>query len=297
MSVCVITGGTGTLGTELIRQINAASYFDEVVVFSRDESKHIELEKKHKNVTCFLGDVTRSEDVGACLRQYRPDSVFHCAALKHVDRGEQVVQQYINTNLNGTINVVNAALNFRIKNFVFFSTDKAVLPINAYGMTKALAEKYIRAKWVDGQDKHVNMSIYRWGNILGSNGSVLKYFVDAIKAKQPVNITHSDMTRFWLTINEAVYFVLTTYLEIQKEARICPTIKSATLIDIANAVGVILDEFDVKIRFTGIRPGEKIHEHLKSDHDYCIRSDSSVRYKEDELISKLRPTVMELAYG
>ena len=295
MKSCVITGGTGTLGKELIRQITAGKYFDPVVVFSRDEAKHIELEREYKNVETFIGDVSKSDDIGSCLRKYSPDTVFHCAALKHVDRGEIQTKQYIDVNLNGTINVTNACANFRVKNMVFFSTDKAVLPINAYGMTKALAEKYIQSKYSD-DEKATNFSIYRWGNILGSNGSVLRSFVKTILAKEPIKITHMDMTRFWLTINEAVYYVLNTFLERNRDPRICPTIKSATLIDLAWAVkNVLCVHDDIHFREIGVRPGEKIHEHLKSDHDYCIRSDNSPRYKSDELEAKIKNTVWELA--
>jgi len=295
MKSCIITGGTGTLGRELIRQITVGKYFDPIVVFSRDEAKHIELEREYDNVRTFLGDVVRSEDIGSCIRRYQPDTVFHCAALKHVDRGEAQTSQYINVNLNGTINVTNACSNFRVKNMVFFSTDKAVLPINAYGMTKALAEKYIQSKWSD-DEKSTNFAIYRWGNILGSNGSVLKQFVKDIIDKKRIKITHQDMTRFWLTISEAVFYVLNSYLERTIQPRICPTIKAATLIDLAYAVASCLSmEYDLDFKITGIRPGEKIHEHLKSDHDFCIRSDNATKYKADELEAKIKPTVLELA--
>ena len=179
------------------------------------------------------------------------------------------------------------------KNLIFFSTDKAVLPINAYGYSKAMAEKFLMSTGTP-------VKIYRWGNIIGSRGSVIPHFVDCIKAGKPCVITDERMTRFWLTIDEAIEFVLATYdqqmMPYDSDVSsfgwkltnpiIHPAIKSASVVEIVEALGEVLNIMP-KIEFGKIRPGEKIHECLRSGHDYCIRSDNCDRYTRAELTEKL----------
>jgi len=277
----LIIGGTGTLGKELIHRLYGNAEID---IFSRDEFKQYQIKKVYPDVRCILGDIRQYSDIDFDYSVY--DAVFHTAALKHVDIGENNVDQFIQTNLNGTINVSKkcSSCNTRL---VFFSTDKAVLPINAYGMTKALAEKYL-------MNTNKNAVIFRWGNILGSRGSIISYFTDIIQNGGHVPITHLDMSRFWLTINEVVDFVMENFAKhTDVNSVLIPRVKSATVQQIALAIGKLLDK-PVKFTETGIRPGEKIHEHLYSDHDYCVRSDNCEKFTMDDLIIKLRPLIEEL---
>jgi FlaA1/EpsC-like NDP-sugar epimerase len=207
------------------------------------------------------------------------DTIFHCAALKHVDIGESFPDEFYETNYVGTRNIFEFSRNNGCNNFIFFSTDKAVLPINAYGYSKAMAEKYISA--------HGTAKIYRWGNIIGSRGSVIQSFVSSIKQGKDVSVTDDRMTRFWLTIDEAIDFVLSTYENSTYENPIIhPLIKSSSVIEVIDAICEILGK-KVNVKITGIRPGEKLHECLRTGHDYCIRSDNCARYSKDELKEKL----------
>lgn len=271
----LIIGGTGTLGNEIVRRLYEKH---EIHVFSRDEYKQYNLKKVYPKVKCILGDIRNIDDLNWNFDIY--DSVFHCAALKHVDIGESNVEQFIQTNLHGTINVSKKCLEANTR-MVFFSTDKAVLPINTYGFTKALAEKYLSSQ--SGP-----LVIFRWGNIIGSRGSIVPFFADLIRNEAKVPITHLDMTRFWMALGEAVDYVMSEFNKDQNDHKILiPPVKSARVMDIAQVIGKILNK-TVHFKEIGIRPGEKIHEHLYSDHDHCLRSDKCKQYTQDELIIKIQ---------
>lgn len=270
----LIVGGTGTLGKELIQRLYDGH---EIHVLSRDEHKQVQMKKVYPKIKFILGDIRNIQDLSFPFSVY--DIVFHCAALKHVDIGEANVGQFIQTNLQGTINVSQRCLEDNAR-LIFFSTDKAVLPINAYGMSKGLAEKYLQATNPD----HIT---FRWGNILGSRGSIVPFFKQLIENGGQVPLTHLEMTRFWLTIHEVVDFVMSRCQDSDIKAPLIPPVKSAKVMDLALCIGKILDK-PVLFKEIGIRPGEKIHEHLYSDHDYCIRSDSCAQYSMDDLEVKLR---------
>lgn len=274
----LITGGTGTLGRALLDKAIQSKKFSTISIFSRDENKQHEMKKYYPDINFIIGDVRDSSSIDNVT------DVFHCAALKHVDLGERWPAEFQKTNVIGTINTLNRT---NPTNFCFFSTDKAVLPINAYGYTKALAEKMLLTYRGD-----TNINIYRWGNIVGSRGSAIPNFVGCVLKGDQIPITDKRMTRFWLTINDAANYVFDTFEGIHEEQPlICPKIKSAPIMDIIDAIGYITG-LPISVKEVGIRPGEKLHECLRSGHDFCVRSDNCAKYSMDELIELIRPTVL-----
>jgi UDP-N-acetylglucosamine 4,6-dehydratase len=268
----VITGATGTLGSQLLNYHIKNN--DHVYALSRCDHKIASWSKKFPEANWCLGDIRN--DLNSVLPS-TANTVYHCAASKHVDMGESYPKQYHDVNYQGTLNVFN---HINCDRFSFFSTDKAVLPINFYGMTKALAEKHlITIK----KRTYRNIQIFRWGNIIGSQGSVIHHFIKQLLHDKKIVVTHPDMTRFWLKIEDAVQFATREDHSRTEEVLIHPNIKSARVLDLADVVAEILGVKDYKIEYSGIRPGEKIHEHLKSDHDSCVRSDTADKYSRDEL--------------
>lgn len=280
--IVIITGATGTLGSKLMAY--HAAQGDVILALSRCDHKISIWKKSFPDVHWCLGDIRN--DLDAVLPRYA-NIVYHCAALKHVDMGEMYPNQYHAVNYDGTLNVFH---HIKCDKFVFFSTDKAVLPINFYGMAKGLAEKHLLAvKKATGR----NIQIFRWGNIVGSQGSFIPSVVRSLLQSEPINITHPDMTRFWLKIEDAIEFVVNMDDETAKwnDVLIHPKIKAARVVDVVEAISN-LTGYEYRTVETGIRPGEKIHEHLKSDHHSCLSSDKAEKYTMDELIELLKPTVM-----
>jgi UDP-N-acetylglucosamine 4,6-dehydratase len=262
--IITIVGGTGTLGTELIRQLGTGH---QIRCVSRCELKQKELKAKFPHVETYLGDI---RDKDSLRRPFKnADAVFHVAALKHIDVLEDNIEECIKTNILGTINVCEAAEG--VKHLVFSSTDKAVSPINVYGMCKGISEKIVH---------NYGGVVYRWGNIINSRGAATNYFRDAIKSNLPVNVTHPDMSRFWIRIEDAVRFVLDTYrLDSSKGSVMIPPMKAAPVLEIINAFGL---HFGVvpNIKITGMRPGEKIHESIMDG----VSSNSSSQFTVQELV-------------
>jgi UDP-N-acetylglucosamine 4,6-dehydratase len=286
----IVTGATGTLGSRIMQYHLENN--DTVLALSRCDHKIAQFSKKFPDVHWCLGDIRN--DLHSVLPN-RAHIVYHCAALKHVDMGETYPSQYHDVNYTGAMNVFN---HIDCGKFVFFSTDKAVLPINFYGMAKALAEKHLLAiKKQTGR----NIKIFRWGNIVGSQGSVIHTFIrQLLSQERTVKITHPDMTRFWLKIEDAVQFA-TMDDHPADDVLIHPMIKAAKIIDFVEAIATCLAlpnmEESYKIEYNGIRPGEKIHEHLRSEHDFCIRSDTAQQYTKSELIALVGPTVSKYLSG
>jgi UDP-N-acetylglucosamine 4,6-dehydratase/5-epimerase len=279
----LITGGTGTLGTALLNKAIQSKKFDKIAILSRDENKQQEMKKHYPDVLFIIGDVRDSASIGGIT------DVFHCAALKHVDLGEIYPAEFERTNYAGTINTLSRTLP---KNFCFFSTDKAVLPINAYGFSKAMAEKALLSF-----QSGVNINIYRWGNIVGSRGSAIPNFVRCVMRGDQIPVTDKRMTRFWLTIEDAADYVFETFeAKHEDQPLICPKIKSAPIMDVIDAIGYITG-LPISVKEVGIRPGEKMHECLRSGHDFCVRSDNCAKYSMDELIELIRPTVLAVTNG
>jgi UDP-N-acetylglucosamine 4,6-dehydratase/5-epimerase len=288
-----ITGGTGTLGTALLeKMLRSGIAEDQIIIFSRDENKQKKMASQYPEVTFVLGDVSHRESCRDLVSHHKIHTIFHCAALKHVDKGEDNVSALKRVNIDGTSFMLDEAIKSGVEHFVMFSTDKAVLPINAYGLSKGFAEKYIQYRMKSNRPS-INASIYRWGNIIGSRGSVIEKWVDLINICNDIHLTDARMTRFWLTIEEAVDYVWETYQKVDFEPRICPTIKAYPLVGVITCLEEIIGKKSNCI-VTGIRAGEKIHECLLSTHDYCITSNSSPQYTHDELVEKLRPVVYKI---
>lgn len=249
-----ITGGTGTFGNALIDRLKGIN--TKIIVFSRDEKKQHDMlvTRMHENIEYIIGDVRNKNKLIRCLRGI--DFVFHAAALKHVPTGEKFPEEVIDTDILGAKNVIEAAEECRVKKIVNLSTDKAVAPINAYGMSKALAEKLIYAH--KGNTVCVNL---RYGNVLGSRGSVLPLFLNQIKNNLPLTITNPNMTRFLLPLKHAVDLALKC-LKDSKDGDLF-VIKSP-----ACKIGTLVEALELhfkkkfKKKIIGIRPGEKIHEML-----------------------------------
>lgn len=275
-----ICGGTGTLGHALVRQFFKKRRFrPKVTVYSRDELKQKQMKALYPEIQFVIGDVRDSERLKEASLGHQ--AFFHLAALKHVDLCEEAVEECIKTNLIGSLNVSKACFTNNIGHCVFSSTDKAVLPINAYGMAKGLSERHFLE--LNRQQDVTKYSVFRWGNVLGSRGSVLHSFKQSLESKSLVNITHPDMTRFWIHIDDVAQFMASKYEEAKTDEAMIPVMKSAKVLDLADAVAKHLGISDYKTIISGIRPGEKIHECLFTGHDFCLRSDNCEQYNFDEL--------------
>lgn len=258
--VILITGGTGSFGKKFTQVVLENYKPEKLIIFSRDELKQFEMSqkwntKKYPCIRYFLGDVRDKERLVRAF--HGVDYVIHAAALKQVPAAEYNPGECIKTNISGTINVIDAALFNNVKKVVALSTDKACNPINLYGATKLCADKLlIAANVYRGIDKDTIFTVVRYGNVLGSRGSVIPFFKERSKTGV-LPITDPRMTRFWITLDQGVHFVLKV-LELAKGGEIfVPKIPSMRIIDLAKAIAP-----ECLHKTVGIRPGEKIHETL-----------------------------------
>jgi UDP-N-acetylglucosamine 4,6-dehydratase len=261
----LVTGGTGSFGKKFIETI-FKKYPDvkRVCVYSRDELKQYEMaqtfpESKFPQLRFFIGDVRDGERLKRACEGI--DILIHAAALKHVPIAEYNPMECINTNVLGAENVVNAALDCGIKKVVALSTDKACAPINLYGATKLCSDKlFIAANNMKGH-RELTFSVVRYGNVLGSRGSVVPFFLN--QRKQGVlPITHDGMTRFNITLEEGVEMVMHAIEHAWGGELFVPKIPSYKILDVAKAVSP-----NAKLEFIGVRPGEKIHEEMITETD------------------------------
>ncbi len=211
--------------------------------------------------------------------------VFHFAAMKHVDMAEMNPEESIKINLLGSLNVAKAAIANGVRYCVFSSTDKAVLPINNYGMCKALSENYFLSQ-NKAQDA-TKFSVFRWGNVLGSRGSVIHSFLASLKETKSVKITDARMTRFWIDIRDAARYILDNYDSAEASSTMIPPMKAAKVLKIAELCARYLNISDYQIEYTGIRAGEKLHECIFSDHSICYRSDTTQEYSDEEILKMI----------
>ena len=260
----LITGGTGSFGKKMLQYILANYKPKKVIIFSRDELKQFEMSqrwspKKHPCVRYFLGDV---RDRGRLVRAFHNvDYIIHAAALKQVPAAEYNPEECIKTNIIGAMNVIDAALENGVKKIMALSTDKACNPINLYGATKLCSDKLFTAANVYRGSGATCFSVVRYGNVLGSRGSVIPFFQER-KVTGVLPITDERMTRFWITLDQAVHFVART-LELAKGGEIfVPRIPSMKIVDLARAIAP-----ECKQEIVGIRPGEKVHEMLISEDE------------------------------
>ena len=257
----LITGGTGSLGQALSKRLLTLGA-DTIRIYSRNESKQIEMESKFKDkrLRFLLGDVRDLNRLTRALEDI--DYVFHAAALKHVPKIEYNPFEAINTNVLGSQNVIEACLHANVEKAVCIGTDKAVSPLNTYGATKLLMEKlFVTANNYLNPEKHKTKFIaVRYGNVFGSSGSVIPKFIELIKNKQKITITDPNMTRFSITMEQALDFILNATQSGKGSEIFVPDIKSYSILTLRDALSEIFTKIDDEI--VGIRPGEKLHEVL-----------------------------------
>jgi UDP-N-acetylglucosamine 4,6-dehydratase len=262
-SSVLITGGTGSLGKSLIDYLLKNTRVRRVAIFSRDELKQHDLRNhfgSDPRLRWFLGDV---RDIDRLRRaMHGVDFVIHAAALKQVDTGEYNPMEFIKTNVLGSQNVIDAAIDCGVKRVIALSTDKASSPINLYGATKLTADKLFVAANNYGYKYGTSFSVVRYGNVMGSRGSVIPFFQNLAKQGRPLPITDLRMTRFWISIFEAVEFVIDSLEMMTGGELYVPQIPSMKITDLAHAVSS-----ESKLEEIGMRPGEKLHEEMISSDD------------------------------
>lgn len=272
----LVTGGTGSFGKKFIETI-FKKYPDvkRVVVYSRDELKQYEMsqqfpESKFPQIRFFIGDVRDGDRLKRACEGI--DVIIHAAALKHVPIAEYNPMECINTNIKGAENIINAALDCGVSKVVALSTDKAAAPINLYGATKLCSDKlFIAANNMKG-GRELTFSVVRYGNVLGSRGSVVPFFLN--KRKEGVlPITHEGMTRFNITLEEGVDMVLHAIANAWGGELYVPKIPSYKILDVASAVSKLC-----KTEVVGIRPGEKLHEEMITETDSLCTYDCGKYY-------------------
>ena len=259
----LITGGTGSLGKSLVEYLLKETKVRRIAVFSRDELKqqHLRMQfEDNPRLRWFLGDV---RDLDRLKRAFHGvDYVIHAAALKQVDTGEYNPMEFVKTNVLGSQNVIDASIDAGVKRVVALSTDKASSPINLYGATKLTADKLFVAANNYSIAYGTTFSVVRYGNVMGSRGSVIPFFQEIAAQGKPLPITDLRMTRFWISIESAVKFVIDSLEMMTGGELYVPKIPSMKIIDLARAVMP-----DAKLVEIGMRPGEKLHEEMISADD------------------------------
>jgi len=257
----LITGGTGSFGNAVLNRFVNTDHFKEIRIFSRDEKKQDDLRRRINNpkVKFYIGDVRDYRSVENVVRGV--DYIFHAAALKQVPSCEFFPVQAVKTNVLGAENVLEAALTHGVKNVVILSTDKAVYPINAMGLSKAMMEKVMVAKSRDANGKDSVFCGTRYGNVMASRGSVIPLFVKQIKEGKPITITDPNMTRFMMTLEDAVDLVLFAFENGKPGDMFVQKAPAATIETLAKALKELYQS-DAEIKLIGTRHGEKLYESL-----------------------------------
>ncbi len=266
----LITGGTGSFGKAVLNRFLNTDEFSEIRIFSRDEKKQDDLRKKLMNpkVKFYLGDVRDKRSVDTAMQGV--DYVFHAAALKQVPSCEFFPMQAVRTNVLGTENVLDSAIQHGVKNVVVLSTDKAVYPINAMGISKAMMEKVMVA--TSRNSTKTVICGTRYGNVMASRGSVIPLFVEQIKAGKPLSITDPNMTRFMMTLEDAVDLVLYAFHHANPGDIFVQKAPAATIDTLAKAL-IDLYKSNSEIKYIGTRHGEKLYESLVSKEDMLHAED------------------------
>ena len=258
----LVTGGTGSFGKAFIRILLDEEAPEKVIVFSRDELKQHEMRGAgfdDPRLRYFIGNVRDLERMKRAM--HGVDIVIHTAALKQVPACEYNPMEAIKTNILGTSNVIDAALEAGVEKVMALSTDKAVNPVNLYGATKLAAEKLTVQSNAYSGDRPTRFSCVRYGNVVGSRGSVVPVFIQQ-RASGKISVTDERMTRFWLSLEQGVRFVLRCLDQMQGGEVFVPKLPSTTLMDLAKAIAP-----DAEVEVIGIRPGEKLHEVLLSEDE------------------------------
>ena len=257
----LVTGGTGSFGKSMVKKLLQDDQVRKVIVYSRDELKQFEMSSvfNSSKLRYFLGDVRDLQRLKQATDDV--DVIIHAAAIKQIPAAEYNPMEAIKTNINGAENVITAAIDNGVQKVIALSTDKAANPANLYGATKLCSDKLMVAGNVLAGKHQTRFSVVRYGNVLGSRGSVIPFFKDQKKAGV-IPITDIRMTRFWLTIDEGVNFVLARLSQMQGGEIFVPKIPSFKVVDVAQVVAP-----NVPIEIIGIRPGEKLHEVMVTEDD------------------------------
>jgi UDP-N-acetylglucosamine 4,6-dehydratase len=286
-SSILVTGGTGSFGKAFIKEILAHHNPRRVAILSRDELKQSEMRAEFQEafggpdprLRWFLGDI---RDKDRLVRAFHGvDYIVHAAALKQVDTAEYNPFEFVKTNILGSQNVIDAAIETGVKKVVALSTDKASSPINLYGATKLTADKLFVTANNYSYSFGTTMSVVRYGNVMGSRGSVIPFFRRLVSEGKPLPITDPRMTRFWITLPQAVKFVIDSFDTMQGGELYVPRIPSMKITDLVEAVAPESETYEV-----GIRPGEKLHEEM-------IAADDSYRTIRQADRFVVQPTIKE----
>jgi len=269
----LITGGTGSFGNRFVKTLMEKYKPRRLIVFSRDELKQMEMRIKINDngstvMRYFIGDVRDKERLYRAFKGV--DIVVHAAALKQVPTAEYNPLEVIKTNVMGMANVIDAAIDCKVKKVIALSTDKAANPVNLYGATKLCADKLCAAAGVYGREKSTIFSVVRYGNVMGSRGSVIPFFRQQAE-KGFIPITDPRMTRFWITLDQAVEFVIKCISMMRGGEIFVPKLPSMKIMDLAEAIAP-----SAEIDIVGIRPGEKLHETLLTEDE----ARRTVEYKD-----------------
>lgn len=268
----LITGGTGSFGRKFTQLLLQKYKPNKIIIFSRDELKQYEMAQEFtdKCMRYFIGDVRDKDRLKKAFRDV--DYVIHAAALKHVPIAEYNPMECIKTNINGAQNVIDAVLDNHVKKVIALSTDKAANPVNLYGATKLASDKlFVAANNLVGTS-NIQFSVVRYGNVIGSRGSVIPYFKKLIQnGEKTLPITDEKMTRFLITLEQGVQFVLKNFERMQGGEIFVPKIPSIKITDLASYMAPHLQQ-----KIIGIRPGEKLHEIM------CPADDSHLTYEFDD---------------
>lgn len=285
----LITGGTGSFGNAILKKFLNTD-INEIRIFSRDEKKQDDMRKAfdHPKLKFFIGDVRDYQNILNATRGVH--YIFHAAALKQVPSCEFFPIEAVKTNILGTENVLEAAITNEVSRVVCLSTDKAVYPINAMGISKAMMEKVVVAKARDACESKTVICGTRYGNVMASRGSVIPLFVDLISADKPLTITDPEMTRFMMTLEDAVNLVLFAFENGQNGDIFVQKSPAATIEVLAKALCELLDKHDQKVNFIGTRHGEKLYEALLSREERACAFDMGDYYR-------VPPDNRDLNYG
>lgn len=260
-SVVTITGGTGSFGSTMARHLLSRDVA-EIRIFSRDEAKQDAMRHAvgDPRVRFYLGDTRDPDSVERVVRG--SDLIFHAAALKQVPSAEFFPLEAVKTNINGSANVLRSAIENEVKSVVCLSTDKAVYPINAMGMTKALMEKTAQAFARDYQDSGTTISVTRYGNVMYSRGSVIPLFISQIDSGRPITITAPGMTRFLMSLADSVALVEYAFEHAESGDLFVKKAPASTVVDLAHAIVELFGKPGTEIKEIGFRHGEKLFESL-----------------------------------
>lgn len=255
----LITGGSGFFGQAFVRTLLARKLSERICIYSRSEFTQAQMRQSLNDdprLRWFIGDVRDQDRLRRAMTDI--DVVVHAAALKRIEVAEYNVLECVATNVNGTSNVVKACIDARVKKAVLLSTDKACEPTNAYGMSKALAERIFLSAAHYAGEKGPRFAVTRYGNVAGSTGSVIPFWRSLLQNQTEVPVTHPLATRFWMTAQEAVDLVLTTIDTLKGGELVIPTLPAYDLETLMGALGT-----KPAVPFVGLRPGEKMHESME----------------------------------